>query len=48
MRSALVNTETVETKASQEEMPEESTDLVTVGGLFDDEPDTQEDISMLG
>ncbi|MGK7957365.1 MAG: tetratricopeptide repeat protein [Crocosphaera sp.] len=48
VRSALVNTETVETKASQEEMPEESTDLVTVGGLFDDEPDTQENISMLG
>ncbi|MDJ0731284.1 MAG: tetratricopeptide repeat protein [Crocosphaera sp.] len=52
VRYSLVSEATAETINSQEEMSEkmapEQKDLVTVGGLFDDEIDSQENISILG
>ncbi len=52
VRHSPVNSETVATTDSQGEMSEEMTsapmDLVTVGGLFDDEIDGEQNISILG
>ena len=52
VRHSPVNTETAEVIDSQDEMSQEMNsapmDLVTVGGLFDDETDSEENISILG
>ncbi len=52
VRHSSVNDETAKTTYSQGEMSEEMTsepmNLVTVGGLFDDEMDSQDNISILG
>ncbi len=52
VRHSSVNDETAKTTDSQGEMSEEMTskpmNLVTVGGLFDDEMDSQDNISILG
>ncbi len=49
VRHSLVNDETADAQTQmKEEMASTQLDLVTVGGLFDDEADSQENISILG
>lgn len=49
VRHSLVNAETVDSQTEMsKEMSSEQLNLVTVGGLFDDEMDSQENISILG
>ncbi|MGK7940503.1 MAG: tetratricopeptide repeat protein [Crocosphaera sp.] len=49
VRHSLVNHETADSQSEmREEIVSQPMDLVTVGGLFDDEMDSQESISILG